>query len=182
MSIAYLDTQGKMFQQAAKVKTDLSQKDDILNKLLKTETKKLDSYTARIGYDKKQISSSSEIQFVKNTIKSLESGIKNLQTEDAIVTYLSSMTQFLSDSYKSLDDTINGGGPVNVICKKLNIVRDTLYSVARSISDIRKAIDAKEITDTVGIVSTMKTLESMLNTFFEFYNSKAMVYFEHISF
>ena len=180
MSVEYLETQGKMFQQVAKVKTDLSQKDDILNKLLKTETKKLDSYTARIGYDKKQISSSSEIQFVKNTIKSLESGIKNLQTEDAIVTYLLSMTQFLSDSYKSLDDSINGGGPVNVICKKLNIVRDTLYSVAKSISDIRKAIDAKEITDTAGIVSTMKTLESMLNTFFEFYNSKAMVYFEHM--
>lgn len=180
MSANDIKAEGQMLQKAEKVKKDLSDKDDILNKLLKTELKKLDSYTARIGYDKKQISSSKSIQFTKSTIKALEAGIKNLQTEDAIVTYFSSMTQFLVDTYKSLNDSINSGKPVNVICKKLNIVRDTLYSVAKSIKDVREASEAKEITDTAGIIASIKTLEDALNTFFEFYNAKAMFYFEHM--
>lgn len=180
MSAADIKAEGQMLQKAEKVKKDLSDKGDVLNKLLKTELKKLDSYTARIGYDKKQIASSKSIQFTKSTIKALEAGIKNLQTEDAIVTYFSSMTQFLLETYKSLNDTINSGKSVAEICKKLNIVRDTLYSVARSIEDVRKASEAKEITDTAGIISSIKTLEDALNTFFEFYNAKAMFYFEQM--
>ena len=123
-----INAQGKLLAQTKKIKKDLTGKSDILNKLLKTETKRLFIFQNRIGYDKEKASKSPAIQATQRQIAKLEAAIKNYKTEDAVVTYMKDSLDFLEETRKALETAVNGGQSVNRICKRLNLVRDTLYS------------------------------------------------------
>lgn len=177
-TIADIDMSGELLQKAEKVKKDLTEKDDILNKLLKIELKKRDAYIARLGYSKEGVKQSKAVQSVDKNISRLEAGIRNMKTEDAVITYLNDSTDFLDSTYKSLRSVVESGRPANDVCRKLNIVRDTLYAVALSLNDVRQAVQKQEIYDTINLRDSLKKVEDMLSSFFKYYERIAKHYFE----
>lgn len=175
-----INAQGQMLAQAKKIKKDLTGKSDILSKLLKTETKRLFIFQNRIGYDKEKASKSPAIVATEKQIAKLEAAIKNYKTEDAIVTYMKDSLDFLEETRKALETAVNGGQPVNRICKRLNLVRDTLYSFSKVMEDVRQAIVDGEVQDSVMLTSSINETAGALEKFFRYYNTIAMRYFEEM--
>lgn len=161
------------------VKKDLSDKHDILNKLLKIEAKRLSVFKKRQGYANKNKTNKS-IEATEAEIAKLESAIKNYKTEDAIVTYMSDTMNFLAATEKSLDDTVKSGRPVNDICKKLNTVRDTLFSFSAALDAVQSAISDGEIIDSQNLRASISQVGTTLNMFYQKYNKLAMTYFEEM--
>ena len=175
MSVSNINTSGSLYD----VKTDISDKHDVLSKLLKVETKRLSLLKRRQGYATNKESSQS-IDATEIQIKKLESAIKNYKAEDAIVTYMTDSLTFLEATRKSMLDTINSGRPLNSVCKKLNAVRDTLYSFSVAIKAVREAIKDNEIIDTEGIESSIAKLDNVLSNIFTEYEGYARTYFEEM--
>lgn len=161
------------------LKKNLTGKNDILSKLLMTENKRLSILKKRIGYANKNTKSKA-VEATEIQIAKLESAIRNYKTEDAIITYLNDSLGFLEATNKSLDDAVNSGRPMNSVCRKLNAVRDTLYSFATSIEDIREAISNNEIQDNAGLTATLDQVSGVLAKFFDKYNNLARHYFEEM--
>ena len=161
------------------LKKNLTGKNDILSKLLMTENKRLSILKKRIGYANKNTKSKA-VEATEIQIAKLESAIRNYKTEDAIITYLNDSLGFLEATNKSLDDAVNSGRPMNSVCRKLNAVRDTLYSFATSIEDIREAISNNEIQDNSGLTATLDQVSGVLAKFFDKYNNLARHYFEEM--
>ena len=176
MSLQNIEANGQLL---AAAKKDLSNKNDILSKLLKIELKKLSIFKKRLAYKNKKQTSKS-ITAVEAEISKLEAAIKNYKTEDAVITYLHDSLDFLAATKKSLDDAVESGRSVNSICQKLNRVRDTLYGTSAAIQDIREAINNKEIEDSVGLTSAMAQVGEVLERFFVDYNRLARTYFEEM--
>lgn len=164
--------------QFLKVQQNLTGKQDILSKLLKIENKRLAVFKKRLGYSNGKTSQS--LQATEHQIKSLESAIKNYKTEEALVAYLNNSLTFLASTEKSLDDAVNSGRAMNSVCQKLNTVRDTLYSFATAIQDIREAIVDGEVTDTHGLSASVDQVSGMIAKFMDKYNSLARTYFEEM--
>lgn len=175
MSVMNINQSG-LFQS---VKKDITNKNDILSKLLKNELKRLSILKRREGYRTKDKQSKS-ITATEMQITKLESAIKNYKTEDAIVTYMSDSLTFLAAMEKSLDDAVNSGRPVNTICKKLNMVRDTLYSFSTAIEDVREAIREGEVQDNIGIEQSLAQVSNVIANFHQKYESYARTYFEEM--
>lgn len=175
-----INAQGKLLAQTKKIKKDLTGKSDILNKLLKTETKRLFIFQNRIGYDKEKAQKSPAIQATQRQIAKLEAAIKNYKTEDAVVTYMKDSLDFLEETRKALETAVNGGQSVNRICKRLNLVRDTLYSFSKVMEDVRQAIVDGEIQDSVLLTNSINETAGALEKFFRYYNTIAMKYFEEM--
>ena len=173
MSLVNAVAEGQYYK---KVQKDLTDQQGILTKLLKNEVKKLAVFKKRLGPG--NTTKSSAVDMTENEISKLEAAIKNHKSEEAVVTYLNDTMDILKLSWKSLEDAENSGRPMNSICRKLNTIRDTLYSVSTAIQDIRKAISEKEIQDTVGITQTMGQVSEVLERFFVEYNTLAMEHFE----
>lgn len=175
MNVANISQTGEFM----KVQKDLTGKEDILSKLLKTETKRLAIIKKRQGYNvSKQgskVQAATEAQIAK-----LEAAIRNYKTEDAIVSYITDSLGFLAATEKSLDDAVNSGRPMNSVCKKLNTVRDTLYSFSKAIEDIREAIVDGEVQDSAGLTSVMDQVSGVLTKFYQKYKALARGYFEEM--
>ena len=175
MNVANISQTGEFL----KVQKDLTGKEDILSKLLKTETKRLAIIKKRQGYNvSKQgskVQAATEAQIAK-----LEAAIRNYKTEDAIVSYMTDSLGFLAATEKSLDDAVNSGRPMNSVCKKLNTVRDTLYSFSKAIEDIREAIADGEVQDSAGLTSVMDQVSGVLTKFYQKYKALARGYFEEM--
>lgn len=159
------------------VKKDLTDKEDILSKLLKTEVKRLSILQKRNAYGDKDKKPKSVIA-TEAQIKKLEVSIKNYKTEDAVVTYMRDSVEFLAATQESLKKAVESGRPANWVCGKLNTVRDTLYSFSSSLEDIRQAIIDGEIQDNIGIHESMEKISGVLNILFTEYNKYARLYFE----
>ena len=175
-----INAQGQLLAQAKKIKKDLTGKSDILNKLLKTETKRLFIFQQRIGYDKDRAKKSSAIIATEKQIAKLEAAIRNYKTEDAIVTYMKDSLDFLEETRKALENAVNGGQSVNRVCKRLNLVRDTLYSFSKVMEDVRQAIVDGEVQDSVMLTNSINETAGALEKFFRYYNTIAMRYFEEM--
>lgn len=175
-----INAQGKLLAQTKKIKKDLTGKSDILNKLLKTETKRLFIFQNRIGYDKEKAQKSPAIQATQRQITKLQAAIRNYKTEDAIVTYMKDSLDFLEETRRALETAVNGGQSVNRICKRLNLVRDTLYSFSKVMEDVRQAIVDGEVQDSVLLTNSINETAGALEKFFRYYNTIAMKYFEEM--
>lgn len=174
-----LNGHGQLYAKATKIKKDLSSKEDILHKILKNELKRLSILHSKIGYDKEKAKNNRSIQAVELQIKKLENSIKNYKTEDAIITYMKDSMDFLTETMKSLQDYINGGNrKANAICKRLNMVRDTLYGFSAVMEDVRSAIVDGEVQDSVALTQSINETAGALEKFFQYYNTQAMHYFE----
>lgn len=174
MSLDNIGSTGKFLN----VQKNLTGKQDILSKLLKIENKRLAILKKRLGYNNG--STSKSLQATEHQVTALEKAIKNYKTEEALVSYLNDSMTFLANTERSLDDAVNSGRPMNSVCQKLNTVRDTLYSFATAIQDIREAIVAGEVIDTHGISSSVDLVSGMLSKFMDKYNSLARTYFEEM--
>lgn len=175
MDINNISQTGQFHQAVA----DITKKNDILTKLLKTELKRLDILKRRYAYANRKEPNAS-INATEQQIKKLESAIRNYKTEEAITSYLTDSLDFLASAEKKLDEVIDAGKAANSICKRLNTVRDTLYSFSQAVSDIRSAIANKEVQDTAHLTETIDRVSGVLAKFYDKYQTIAMQYFEEM--
>ncbi|MBR1434213.1 MAG: hypothetical protein IJ584_03775 [Bacteroidales bacterium] len=175
MSLANVASTGKFLN----VQMDLSEKTDILSKLLAEKIKQLAIFKKRQGPRAKG-KQSAPVKAVEIQVAKLEAGIRNNKVESTVVTYLSDSLAFLQQTEKSLLDAVASGRPVNSICRKLNIVRDTLYNVSKAMTDIEAAIRAGEIQDSVGLSGVMKDVGLVLQKFYGEFDDLSMKYFEEM--
>ena len=182
MSLDNISTTGEYYSiqnTTQKQKKDLSEKHDVLSELHKVEIKRLAVLKKRAGrYDENHKPKS--IIAAEQQVDKLAKAIANNKTEEAIVTYINDSLTFLAEVEKSLDEVINNGKPINAVCAKLNITRDTLYSFAVALDYIQKAIDKKEVQDTTEISESIKKLSPVLNAFNIKYTKLARTYFEEM--
>lgn len=176
MNLENIATRDKLF---SKIQKDLTGKQDVLSKLLKTETKRLAILKKRLGYANKGASQAS-LQAAEAQVTKLKSAIDNHKTEEAVLSYLNDSLDFLAKTEKSLDDAVNSGRPMNSVCRKLNTVRDTIYSYARAIDDVRTALNDGELTDTTGLVDTLEQVSLVVSRFNDKYTKLARTYFEEM--
>ena len=176
MSIENIEADGMMLK---KVAQDLSGKEDILSKLLKREVKRLDIFKKRLAYVQ-NTKGSRALDDTEEQILKLQRAIRNHKTEEAVVSYIKDAMEFLAATNDSLVNSIKSGAKVNSICRKLNTVRDTLYSFSMSVKDIRDSLAEGEIQDTVGLQDSLNELEGKLGQYFANYNHIAMRYFEEM--
>lgn len=175
MSLDNVSNTGQFLQ----VKNDLTGKEDILSKLLKTESKRLAIFKKRQGYANRNNPPAAMLA-TEAQIAKLEAAIKNYKTEDAIVSYMSDSLGFLAAMERSLDDAVNSGRPMNSICRKLNTVRDTLYSFSKSLEDVREAIVEGEVQDSAGLTQIMDQVAGVLAKFHQKYERLGRIYFEEM--
>ena len=169
-----------------KVTVDLTTKNDITSKLLKTETKRLAILKKRVGYldkqggtdEKKDPEKYAVVKATSEQIEKLRKSIITHKTEEAIYTYMSNSIEFLNESERSLDDAVNSGRPLNSVCRKLNIMRDTICSFSQSLDDIQSAMEGGEIEKNDNIEASIEKLTYILNKLNRKYNSLARHYFE----
>lgn len=173
MSLENIATTDKLY---ATVKKDLTQKEDLLSKLLKIEVKRLSIFKKRYGYD--QSKGAKSLAATELQISKLEQAIVNYKTEDAVVTYMQDSLLFLAQTSESLDKVVSSGRPANIVCRKLNTVRDTLYSFSAALEAIDKAIQDNEIQDTANIRDSINKMSGVLNAFHTRYETIARSYFE----
>jgi hypothetical protein len=176
-----INRNGQLYAKAEKVKKNLDGKEDVLHRILKNELKRLDILQRRIGYDKEKMRESKSIAAVELQIKKLENSIKNYKTEDAIITYMNDSLDFLTKTQEKLTSDIDSGKyKANEICRKLNMVRDTLYGFSAVLDDVSKAIAEGEVKDSVGLSQAINETAGVLRRFFEYYNMQAMHYFKEM--
>ena len=162
------------------MKGDLSGKRDILSKLLKTEVKRLNVLKRRLAYHNQNPNAKAVVQATQAQIDKLEAAIRDYKTEDAIITYLNDSMLFIGEMDRSLMEAINSGKKTNLICKKLNTVRDTLYSFAAAIDDINEAIASGEVQDSVDMAASIKNVSQILRELYIKYEKYAMGSFEEM--
>ena len=160
------------------VKRELSEKNDVASKLLRNELKRLDVLTRRFGYYRDNEKAQKILDATKNQIQMLQKNIDNYKSEQAIIQYMANSIDFLADAEADLDAVVSGGYSVNVICKNLNAIRDTLYSFSSSLQAIDKAIQDGEIRDSVGVNKAKDGIANVLDRLYQKYNRIAMQYFE----
>lgn len=161
------------------VRGDLSDKKDILSKLLKNEVKRLNVLKRRLAYHNQKPGAQAVVKATQMQIDKLEAAITNHKTEDAIITYLNDSLLFIGEMDESLKKAIDSGKG-NAIAKKLNTVRDTLYSFAAAIDDINEAIADGEVADSVDMSSAIKNVSKVLRDLFIEYEKYAKLSFEEM--
>lgn len=173
MSRDKIDMQGT-YLQAKKQQKDLTEKHDVLTKLLKVETKRLSILTARSEEPNK----SASVQATQVQIAKLERAIQNYKTEDAVITYMNDSLAFLTATEQSMLNSINAGLPANRVCRKLNAVRETIYSFSEALDAVNDAVTDKEINDTAGLQASMATMSGILSRFYNEYERYARQFLE----
>ena len=165
--------------QFAKIKTDLTGKHDVLSKLLKIEAKRLSILKKRLGAGA-DLTNEPSVVATQTQITKLESAIENYKTEDAIVTYMTNSLDFLAKTEESLDNSINAGRKANDVCKKLNTVRDTLYSFSQAIDAVNDAIVDGNVEDNQALSESIAKVQEVISRFFIKYERYAKKYFEEM--
>ena len=165
--------------QLLSVQKDLTKKDDIISNILRIETKRLSILKKRAAA-LHSAKPSKAVEMTEAQIVKLDAALKNYKTEDAVVVYMKNSLDFLKETEKSLDNAINSGKKMNDICRKLNTVRDTLFSFSEVIDAVEKAIDSKELQDTVGLSESVSKVSDYVSKFMKKYNRLAMGYFEEM--
>lgn len=163
-----------------KAQTDISGKQDILTKLLKLETKKYAVYKKRAGKLDPKTDLPPTVQAAQIQMDKLNNAINNHKEAEAVLTYLDDTLNFLAETEKSLDERVASGASINKICTKLNTVRDTIYSAAKAVENIRTAITTKELADSAELTSSLATVSEVLSKFNQKYNALAETYLEEM--
>lgn len=170
----------RIYSKIKKEKVDITNKNDILSKLLKNEYKRLSILKRRLAYAKTGDKENKSIPATELQIKKLESAIKNHKAEDAIVTYMLDSLDFLKASEQSMTEAASSGKPMNVVCKKLNIVRDTIYSFYKALDYINEAIIDGEVEESSVLRDAIDELNGVLMRFNQNYTKIGRHYFEEM--
>lgn len=161
------------------VQKDLTGQSGIIQNILKRETKRLALLKKRAGPVKNDQKSASVIATEKQ-IEMLEDAIRQHKVESAVIDYLSSSLSFLKETEASLDNKVTHGDKVNTICRKLNAVRDTLYSYASVMKLIDEAIESGEIIESHELSTAIKSVKEQMDKFMTKYNRLGMRFFERM--
>lgn len=161
------------------VQKDLTGQSGIIQNILKRETKRLALLKKRAGPVKNDQKSASMIATEKQ-IGMLEDAIRQHKVESAVLDYLTSSLSFLKETEASLDNKVTHGDKVNSICRKLNAVRDTLYSYASVMKLIDEAIESGEIVESHELSTVIKSVKDQMDKFMTKYNRLGMRFFERM--
>ena len=153
----------------------IDEKEKITDKLLKNLQKRASLLKRRMSESARE--SSASLTATEAMISLLEEQILNAKTEEAVLSFLNGSYKFLADMEVSFKEALKNAD-TNSVCGKLNIVRDTLFGIAKSLEDIRLAIKDNEIIDNVGLKSTLDMVSGMVTSFFMEYNEQAVKMFE----
>lgn len=175
MDLGNIRTSGKLLA----VKEDLSEKNDILNRLLKNATKRLDVFQKRLRFTKDSTKDDT-IKTAKDQISHLEDSIKNLTAEKGVYQYLSDSLDFLGEIETIFDKVQAGGYPMNVVCRYLRIFKDAIYSVSTGLEAIDKAIVDGEFQNNDEISQMLKKVTGQVNAYSMKYQKFAMMGFEEM--
>lgn len=165
MDIANIRTSG-MFKSISK---DLSERTDILGKVIKNEVKRLDIYMKRLGNDDKAISESPAIAAIRETISNLNDQIWQDKTELALMGYMNDAIARLSAANTELIDAVNSGLGANEEGKQLNLIRDLIFSYSKISKAIRDAIKDGEIIASDEFVSLIDNLDGKISNYYSQY-------------
>ena len=169
-------------EQFYKKRQAIEEKRDAIHNLLDNELKRLALLNKRRGPGASNVAGNA-IDKTTQEIAKLNEAITNKKTEEAILNYFGYALDFLVDTESSLTNYMNnntGLGKANSICKKLNIVRDTLYSFAKSIQDIKDAINSGEVINTPELKQAMADVEGLVSQFFTRYRGLGRTYLENM--
>jgi len=156
---------------------DLTNKSDILSKVIKTTTSQLQILSRRLKLSMGKGATSASIDAVKRQIAKFETVAENQKLELTIVDYMQNASKFMKDAEASLDAAINNR-PANAVCRKLRIVKDTLFGYESVFKDIRNAIADGELKDEDGIKDILTAVEAQIADFWTKYDRISMMYFE----
>lgn len=156
---------------------DLSGKQDLLSKMLKHTQNSIDVLSRRLKYSLSKNSSSRSIDMLEAQKRKLEQQAQNQKLEITVADYLKNIMTFMSETEKSLDGYVNNLS-ANAVCRKLRVVKDTMYSYASAIKDVRDALQSKELEDDANIKSILRDVTDEMERFWSKYNEISMMYFE----
>ena len=159
------------------IEKDLSGKKDLLSKMLKYTGKLRDTLQRRMKYSMNKGASSRSLDVTEQQLSKLEHKSQNQKLEITVTDYLKDTMSFMAEMERDLDAAINNR-PANAVCKKLRIVKDTMYSFASVIKDVREALATGELEDDVNLKGMVKDVSDEVERFWSKYNKISMMYFE----
>lgn len=160
-----------------KIDKDLSDKQDILSKMRKTILREIDILERRVKYSKGKGATSSSLDAAKRQLDKLNATAEKQKLETTVVDYLKDTMNFMTEMEKSVDAVINNR-PANAVCRKLRIVKDTMYGFASVIADVNAALEAGELQDDVELEETIAKITRQAAKFWNKYDRISMMYFE----
>lgn len=164
----------------AMVQKDLTGKQGIMQRILQQETKRLAMLKKRIDPMKSKDQKAAVVVSTEKQIAMLEKAIRDHKVESALYDYMKNSLQFLKDTEASLDKLVNSGAKMNSVCRKLNVVRDTLYSYANVMKLIDDATNTGEIIKSQQLSDAIKETKKEIDDFFAKYEDLGMHYFERM--
>lgn len=164
MDLGNIDMSGKLFQlQSKKIQQDLTNKHDVLSRLLRVETKRLSILKAQNEHTFKNKFNERLQLATEKTIAGLEKSIQQHQTETAVITYMESGMEILRQTSDNMDLAIRKAETNAQACRALNATRQTLFSYVTVLDAIQQALRDKELEDTTGLRTTFNTMTAALN-------------------
>lgn len=164
-------------QKFLNIEKDLSDKKDIMSKLLANTLKRIDILQRRLKYKIGKGGSSRSLDESKRQLEKLEKAAQNQKLEVAIVDYLNDAMAFMKESEKAMNDAINNL-PANAVCRKLNTIKDTMYGFAQAIQAIKDARNSGELKDEDGLKEAVRDVSAVMEDFWNKYHNIGMIYFK----
>lgn len=159
------------------INNDLSGKEDILSRMKKTTVKQIDILNRRMRYTLKSGATSRSLDAAREQLVKLEKTLQGQKLETTVVDYLKGIMSFMSEMEGSLDATVNNR-PANAVCKKLRIVKDTLYGYASVLEDVQEAIHSGELANDVDLEQAVDAVSKQMTKFWGKYHDISLLYFE----
>lgn len=173
MSFDNITTSQRFFN----IDKDLSDKKDIISRLLANTQKRIDVLQRRLKYKLGKGGSSRSLDESKRQLEKLEKASQNQKLEITIVDYLKDVMAFMEESKNAMDDAINNL-PANSVCRKLNTIKDTMYGFAQAIQAIKDARNSGELKDEDGLKEAIRDVSGAMEDFWNKYHNIGMIYFK----
>lgn len=178
MDIKNIKAEGQM-PHIEKVTRDLSNKTTLLDRIMQQENKRLSILQRKLAHSKDDKTNPAVVATQKQ-IDLLEAGLRNHKIESTITEYLNNSLKFLRETEASLDKYINSGYKVNSICRKLNTIRDTIFSYRNVLDILNKADAAGEISLSKELKESISEVTLEVGRFQQEYEMYGMTFFERM--
>lgn len=161
-----------------KLEKDLSNQSDVRSKILKNTVKRLDIYKRRLNHAiKSGTGSTGAVDFTQRQIDKLERQAETVKLEISIADYLKDTMTFMKEMEDSLKLSI-ASSPANVVCRKLYIIKDTLYSFSDVIKSVNDAFNSGELERTEDLKKALSEVSAKVSEFWTYYDGQAQKYLE----
>lgn len=178
MDLANIKAAGSM-PHIEKITRDLSAKNTVLERIQKQETQRLSILQRKLAHSSSD-KTNPAVTATENQIKLLEKGIREHKVESVINEYLGNSLKFLRSTEASLEKYINAGYKINSICRKLNTIRDTIFSYRNVLDILNKADAAGEISLSKELKDSISEVTLEVDRFQQQYELYGMTFFERM--